>query len=237
MRNRERRRSGRRDLGARAVTVPMTSPGQPDDFGRATPTADVASPAVPSPRVGAERIDDGAVPERLKAGDVEALATVYQRTSPLVFTIALRALSSEADAEDVTQRVYLQAWRSRGAYDPARRPIRAWLVGIARRVVADKIGERSGHTSLEQRLDEVGRVEQASDDGIAWRVADAVVVADGVSRLEQPRRQVLEMSFFQGLTHTQISKMLGMPVGAVKSDIKRGLAELRRQLGASDGAS
>jgi RNA polymerase sigma factor (sigma-70 family) len=237
MRNRERRRSGRRDLEARAVSVPMTSPGLPDDFGTATPTADVAYPAVPSPRVGAEHIDDGVLAERLKAGDVEALATVYQLTSPLVFTIALRALSSEADAEDVTQRVYLQAWRSRGSYDAARRPIRAWLVGIARRVVVDKIGERSRQIGLEQRLDEVGRVEQASEDGIAWRVADAVVVADGLSRLEQPRRQVVELSFFQGLTHTQISEMLGIPVGAVKSDIKRGLAELRRQLGASDGAS
>jgi RNA polymerase sigma factor (sigma-70 family) len=219
----------------------MTSPGHPDDIGTATPTADVSSPAVPSPRAGAEQYDeqsdDGMLAQRLKAGDVEALATVYQQTSPLVFTIALRALSNPSDAADVTRRVYVEAWRSRETYDPARRRIRTWLVGIARRVVAATIDVRSDGIRVDQRLGEVGPVEQASEDGIAERVADAVVVADGVSRLDQPRRQVVEMAFFDGLTHTQISAALGIPVDAVTSHIKRGLAQLRRQLGASDGAS
>jgi RNA polymerase sigma-70 factor (ECF subfamily) len=189
--------------------------------------------SVPSPRIDLEQLDGdaGRLAERFRAGDVNALAEVYQQTSALVFTIALRALSSQSDAEDVTQRVYLQAWRSRGAYDPGRRPLRAWLVGITRHVTADKIAERARQTGLEQRLGEAGRVEQAADDGIAERVADAVVVADGLSRLEQPRRQVVEMSFFEGLPHTQISEALGLPLGTVKSHIKRGLAQLRRQLG------
>ena len=168
---------------------------------------------------------------------MEPLADLYRQTSSLVFTIALRTLASKPDAEDVTQRVYMQAWRSRHTYDPSRRPLRAWLVGITRHVVADKIGERSRQIRLEQRLGEVGLVEQQSDDGIAERVADAVVVADSLARLEQPRRQVVEMSFFEGLTHTQIADALGLPLGTVKSHIKRGLAQLRRQLGVSDGAS
>jgi RNA polymerase sigma-70 factor, ECF subfamily len=227
----------------------MASPGSPDDVGTSEPTvASTTEPiarAVPSPRFDPEPIRPGAtsaaeaaeLAQRFVAGDAGALADLYRQTSALVFTIALRTLSSQHDAEDVTQRVYMQAWRSRGNYDPERRPLRAWLVGITRHVVSDKIAERSRQIRLEQRLTEAGRVEQTSDAGIAERVADAVVVADSLSQLAQPRRQVVEMSFFDGLTHTQISEALGLPLGTVKSHIKRGLAQLRRQLGVSDGAS
>jgi RNA polymerase sigma-70 factor (ECF subfamily) len=217
----------------------MASQGSPDDVGTARAAIEPATRTFPGPRADAEQLDaaNAALAERFAGGDVGALADLYRDTSSLVFTIALRTLASHPDAEDVTQRVYMQAWRSRHTYDPTRRPLRAWLVGITRHVVADKIGERTRQLRLEQRLSEVGRVEQASEDGIAERVADAVVVADGLSRLEQPRRQVVELSFFDGLTHTQISEALGIPLGTVKSHIKRGLAQLRRQLGVSDGAS
>jgi RNA polymerase sigma factor (sigma-70 family) len=201
-------------------------------------TTDIA-PSLPTPRADSDQIgaEAAALAERFRAGDVGALSEAYRQTSPLVFTIALRTLASQPDAEDVTQRAFLQAWRGRGTYDPTRRPLRAWLVGITRHLVADKIAERSRQIRLEQRLGEIGRVEQAAEDGIADRVVDAIVVADELSRLEQPRRQVVEMSFFEGLTHTQISEALEIPLGTVKSHVKRGLAQLRRQLGVSDGAS
>jgi RNA polymerase sigma factor (sigma-70 family) len=225
----------------------MASSSSPDEVETAEPTA-APSPArgpraVPSPRsdVDGARAADAADAEdmtrRFMAGDVAALAELYRQTSALVFTIALRTLSSQHDAEDVTQRVFLQAWRSRGTYDPERRPLRAWLVGITRHVVSDKIAERSRQIRLEQRLTEAELVDKGADVGVADRVADAVVVADGLSRLAQPRRQVVEMSFFDGLTHSQISDALGIPLGTVKSHIKRGISQLRRQLGVTDGAS
>jgi RNA polymerase sigma-70 factor (ECF subfamily) len=216
----------------------MASRGSPDEVGTATSTGASTARSFPAPRSDSEQLDDDAtLAWAFIDGDLEALAEVYRQTSSLVFTIALRTLASQPDAEDVAQRVYLQAWRSRGTYDPTRRPLRAWLVGITRHAVANKMGERSRQIRLEQRLGEAGRLEQVSEDGIAERVADAVVVAEGLSRLEQPRRQAVEMSFFDGLTHSQIADALGIPLGTVKSDIKRGLAQLRRQMGVSDGAS
>jgi RNA polymerase sigma-70 factor (ECF subfamily) len=202
--------------------VQTASPGPPEHRGTAESATDVAEPSVPTPRAGNEQIatDRPLLAERFSAGDVSALADLYRTTSPLVFTIALRTLGSQSDAEDATQRVYLEAWRSRSAYDPTQRPLRAWLVAITRRVVAARIANP----------DEVA-------DGIADRVVDAIVVAEGLSRLDQPQRDVVEMSFFDGLTHTQISEALAIPVGTVQSSIKRGLAQLRRQLGVSDGAS
>jgi RNA polymerase sigma factor (sigma-70 family) len=214
------------------MRVQMASPGSPDEVGTAGSTTETAARSFPAPRSDSEQLGgDATLARAFIAGDLGALAEVYRQTSSLVFTIALRTLASQPDAEDVAQRVYPQAWRSRGTYDPTRRPLRAWLVGITRHVVADKMAERSRQIRLEQRLGEAGRLEQASEDGIAERVADAVVVAEGLSRLEQHRRQVVEMSFFDGLTHTQISEALAIPVGSVKSHIKRGLAQLRRQLG------
>jgi RNA polymerase sigma factor (sigma-70 family) len=219
----------------------MTSPSLPDDVGAAGPATAHPARVVPEPRQQSDVHDDAADPAELAArfvdGDVSALSEAYRQTAPLLFTIALRSLSDQSDAEDVIRRVYLQAWRGRATYDPSRRPMRGWLVGITRQVVADRIGERSRQLRLEQRLGEIGRVEQGSDQGIAERIADAVVVADALSRLDQRRRQVLEMSFFEGLTHTQISDAIGIPLGTVKSHIKRGLGQLRRQLGVSDGAS
>jgi len=211
----------------------MRSPGSPDEVGTAAPTTDIAQRAFPAPRSDSEHLgaEAAALTSRLVAGDAGALAEVYRQTSPLVFTIALRTLGSQADSEDVTERVYLQAWRTRGAYDPTRRSVRAWLVGMTRQIVADTMAERSRLQRLEQRIGEVDQVEQESEDAIAERVADAVVVADGLSRLDDPRRQVVEMSFFDGLTHTQISEALGIPFATVTSHLKRGLAQLRRQLG------
>ena len=211
----------------------MGSAGPPERAGTAESATETAAPGVPTPRVASEPIDApaAALAARFRAGDVSALAEVYRQTSALVFTVAIRTLAAQQAAEDVTQRVYLQAWRSRAAYDPERRPLRGWLVGITRGVVADEMAERSRQMRVEQRLGEVGRVEQESEAGIAERIADAVVVADALSRLDQPRRQVVEMSFFEGLTHTHISEALGIPVGAVRSHIKRGIAQLRRQLG------
>ena len=178
----------------------MTSPGSPDEVGTAAPTTDIAERAFPAPRSDSEQLgaEAAALASRLVAGDVGALAEVYRQTSSLVFTIALRTLGSQADAEDVTERVYIQAWRTRGAYDPTRRPVRAWLVAMTRHVVADTMVERSRLQRLEQRIGEVDQVEQESEDAIAERVTDAVVVADGLSRLDDPRRQVVEMSFFDG---------------------------------------
>lgn len=172
-------------------------------------------------------------------GDPAGLAEAYRRWSPLVYTLALRTLRSESEAEDVTQRVFLQGWRSRGTYDPSRRPLAAWLVGITRHVVADRVSEHTRDRELHQRViaSDATVLHGATSDGVAEMVADSVVVADGMSRLGSPRREVLELSFFKGLTHSQISSSLDMPLGTVKSHIRRGLLELKEHLEVSDDAS
>jgi RNA polymerase sigma-70 factor, ECF subfamily len=183
------------------------------------------------------RIDTDQLGVLFAKGEPFALAEAYRRFSPLVYTLSLRTLGRVSDAEDVTQRVFIQAWRGTARYDPDRRPLVAWLVGITRHLVSDRMAQRSRDGDLQQRAELRDRLPGSDDDAIAERVADAVVVADGLAHIGQPRRRVIELSFFEGLTHTQISDALGLPLGTVTSHIKRGLAQLKTQLEVSDEPS
>jgi RNA polymerase sigma factor (sigma-70 family) len=189
---------------------------------------------VPDP--ASTSVADPEVAAAFAAGEEWALAEAFRRWSPVVHTLGLKALARPADAEDVTQQVFIKAWQSRTRFDPERGLLVAWLVGITRYTIADALGARARERRLAERAAVLDRprTEQPPESD---RVADAVVVGAGVARLGQPQRTVVEMAFYQGLTHEQIAERLAMPLGTVKSHVRRGLRRLREHLEVSDGAS
>lgn len=177
--------------------------------------------------------DDAQLAERFIAGDAAALKTMYERWSRLVFTLAARSLGDRAEAEDVTQRTFVSAWTSRARFDPASGSLGGWLVSIARRRIADAHEARSRVARLEEAMRAVAEepVETPVD------VAESLVIADEIDKLEPDAQAVVRLAFYEDLTHAQIADRLAMPLGTVKSHIRRSLTRLRTRLEALHVAS
>ena len=158
---------------------------------------------------------------RFSEGDDTALEELFRDVSALIHTIALRALRNAADAEDVTQATFVSAWRSRDGFDPERGDLRGWIVGIAKRRIADALDARGRET---RRL---AAVKDVAEPAVSDREADAVEIAYDIESLGDPRSTIVSLAFYEGATHQQISERLDMPLGTVKSHLRRSLMALR----------
>jgi RNA polymerase sigma-70 factor (ECF subfamily) len=170
---------------------------------------------------------DDELAERLRDGDEKALRAAYDRYGSAVLYLAQRMLGNRADAEDVTQMAFVAAWMGRDTFDPQRGTMLGWLLGIARRKAVDRM--RSA--ARDDRVTETVRAQLAHDDERETpdRIVDRLVVADELGRLPDEQRRALELAFYDDLTHPQIAAVTGLPLGTVKSHIRRGMANLRRR--------
>jgi RNA polymerase sigma-70 factor (ECF subfamily) len=182
-------------------------------------------PTDPWPASTTEPLLDGVLQSRFVAGDPAALRQAYDRYARVVYAIALRRLCEHHDAEDVTQQVFVRAWRGRETFDPARGALGAWLVGITRRQISVRL---DGRVRDLRTADRAGRVTLAAPAPEPDRVVDAVVVADELDKLTPQVRTVVRLAFFDDLTHQQIAAVTGLPLGTVKSHLRRGMDRLRR---------
>jgi RNA polymerase sigma factor (sigma-70 family) len=172
-------------------------------------------------------VDDLAV--RLRDGSRDALAEAYREWSSLVHTLALRSLGNHHDAEDVTQQVFVAAWRSRHTLRPERGTVAGWLVGITRHTVADMHARRArqARDAAAVAAHELPQEHAAPPDD---QLAARLVLHDELGRLGEPRGTVVRMAFIEDLTHEQIAERLDLPLGTVKSHVRRGLTRLRTRL-------
>ncbi|AXL87031.1 siderophore-interacting protein [Streptomyces sp. CB09001] len=158
--------------------------------------------------------------------DEEAFAAIYRRWGSLVHTMATRSLGDTHEAEDVTQQVFVGAWRGRHGFRPERGPLGAWLVGITRRKIVDALAARTRRLSLiesaGQDVTPARLVRPAPDE-----VLDRVLLLEALSRLPPAQREVLCLAFYEDLTQAQIAERTGAPLGTVKSHARRGLHRLR----------
>ena len=164
---------------------------------------------------------------RFRSGDEAALREAYDRFGRAVLHLAVSTLSNRSDAEDVTQATFVAAWLGRDTFDPTKGSLIGWLLGIGRRKVIDRMRatarEHRGVETVRQLPDPT---PSRSDPDT---VVDRLVVADELARLPGEQRRMLELAFFDDLTHHQIATMTGVPLGTVKSHIRRGMQCLKRR--------
>ena len=158
---------------------------------------------------------------RLNRGEPAALEDAYRSLGPLVASYLGRYVP-QPDVDDVLQRVFYELWRAHERYDP-NLPLRAWVLGIARKRAIDQLRRRS---DVVVPLDSMREI--AGDDGreIAERLAWADEVHGALAMLPAAQREVIELAYFDGYTQSEIAAALGIPLGTVKTRTARGLQRL-----------
>lgn len=163
-----------------------------------------------------------------KAGDEDALRLLYERFSAAVLYVANAAVGNRADADDIVQATFVAAWQGRDGYQPERGSLLGWLLGITRRKAADLMRARSRQERVTDSLRYVTS-DDPGKDGDADAEVDRLVIMDELTTLEPDQRRVLELAFYDDLTHTQIAAVTGLALGTVKSHLRRGMARLRQR--------
>lgn len=165
-----------------------------------------------------------------RAGEPEAVRSVYRAYGGLVFTVALRVLGDRSLAEEAAQQTFVQAWRAARTFDPSR-DLGPWLATIARRVALDvhRREARRAHRSLDD-LTGVDPTCLGIADG-SERAHEVWAVRAAVDDLPAEERDVVRLQHLEGLTHGQIADRLAIPLGTVKSRSSRGHRRLAARLG------
>lgn len=176
--------------------------------------------------------DLGALVSATADGDEQAFERLYDRVAPRVHGLVVRVLRDVAQAEEVTQEVFLEVWRSARHIDPSHGSPMGWILTLAHRRAVDRVrsaeaARRRDHLDLvrDPRRSRDETVEQAHANLEGDRVRDAL------SALTDLQREAIQLAYFDGYTHTQVATMLDIPLGTAKSRIRDALLRLRDVLG------
>jgi RNA polymerase sigma-70 factor (ECF subfamily) len=163
--------------------------------------------------------------ERVGAGDPAAVQKCVEAYGSLVWALTRRALASQADAEDAVQEIFIDLWRSADRFDPAKGSDKGFVAMVARRRLIDRRRRASRRPDLHALPDGFDAASDAHER-VESRV-EAMGVFEILQTIRDDHRRLIELSLLEGLSHSEIAEVTGMPLGTVKSGIRRGLKAAR----------
>jgi RNA polymerase sigma-70 factor, ECF subfamily len=170
--------------------------------------------------------------ERVATGDQSALAALYDATNRLIYSLVLRVLGDMSSAEEVLIDVYTQIWRQAASYDVNRGAPLAWMAIIARSRAIDRLRSGWQDKHRKESLDVLGDApaNEASPEESAAVSERQKIVQEALALLTFEQRQVIELAYYSGLSHSEIAAKLNLPLGTVKTRTRLGMTKLREAL-------
>jgi RNA polymerase sigma-70 factor (ECF subfamily) len=174
--------------------------------------------------------DDAILLQRAASGDSDALLALHKRYANLVYSMAWRVLQDVGLAEEVTQDVFMKLWQHSHRYDPERGRFSSWLLSVTRFAAIDRLrheGRRPQAAELADGSDaqEASLERLLATDHVSWERGQHLRLL--LEQLPPEQRQVVELAYFGGLTHSELAAHLGLPLGTVKGRLRLGLERLR----------
>jgi RNA polymerase sigma-70 factor (ECF subfamily) len=180
-----------------------------------------------------QRAEDVALLARIVDRDERAVEQLYARYSGPLYSLAYQVTGAERFAQDVVQEVFVALWRDAGRFDPAKGAVAPWLFSLARHKAIDLVRREA---NVRKRTADVDLEFEEADDDVdheAWVRIRQERVREAIEQLTPAQREALELAFFQGLTHVEVSERLDIPLGTAKTRIRSALLRLRDILGDS----
>jgi RNA polymerase sigma-70 factor (ECF subfamily) len=171
----------------------------------------------------------------VEQSDAEAFALLYDRHSRAAYSLAYRMMGEKQAAEDLVQDALLKVWRNAGSYRAERGSVRTWILSIVHNRAIDQLRSLASRRRTQERVEaSAPRVQPSEAFTQAWRNTQREQVREALGTLPAEQLKTLELAYFSGYTHVEISELLGVPLGTVKGRMRLGLKKIKEHFDSQD---
>jgi RNA polymerase sigma-70 factor (ECF subfamily) len=164
----------------------------------------------------------------VETGDADAFAALYDRHSSAAFSLAYRMMGERQASEDLAQDAFLKVWRGAGSYRVARGSVRTWILSIVHNRGIDQLRSHASRRRTQDKIEATAPRSQPSEAfAETLRNSQRDQVREAMDTLPSEQLKILELAYFSGYTHVEISELLGLPLGTVKGRMRLGLKKIR----------